>query len=401
MSNPDLLAMKHSPSQQQHLSYLLDKHKLDEKLPIILPTIITHKNSYSSLSEQFRHAKKIDAIQKLQYVISFNPEQEFILLKEFLNKIGIFNETYHQSKYLAKLSKFIQNHTNIDPNKSLYEIILNVLKNDIDECCPANSPSSKKKSIILNASNKEMLYISPLKVLQKRKSTCVRLRESHSQKEIETHKQFLKRDMYELIDLERQARINLNNKTEKELNDREKLDESLVEINNEDFVSIEEKLQFDTENNNNNDPIKKFNVTDNTIKYNDSFCNDAKNFLYFSRKIDGNFNKGKEANKDKEKMEILEKSKKCNDALIYKSIKLNLHQNLNDYKVFPVYKDNYYTPKGINSVIERLSCNNYHYNNQNSVKKKLSAFISLENQKIRISKLPFNRIKFSGEKQYK
>lgn len=143
---------------QENLPKIRIKSKRDFKIPLSIPSPITYDNIYSSLSEKQRHLSMIEKFYILRQLITNDSEHEFLILKEFMSKLGITDTIYYQSKCLIQLSKFIHGDIIIDPNNSLKENTINIFKDPFNDNKYISSPHSKQISLM----NKEQHYISPL-----------------------------------------------------------------------------------------------------------------------------------------------------------------------------------------------------------------------------------------------
>lgn len=93
-----------------------------ENLPLFYEFSLTHRNDYSSKSEKSRHEILLNELNKLKFYLEQNPQEELLIIKDFLQKFHIKNITNYSDEYLLKLCKLLRR---LKPNQ-----LINVIKPD-------------------------------------------------------------------------------------------------------------------------------------------------------------------------------------------------------------------------------------------------------------------------------
>ena len=103
-------------------------------IPLFYEYFYTHRNNYSSKSEKSRHEILLNEISKLKFYLQQNPNEELLILKDFLQKYNIKNISDYSEEKLLYICKLIC--------KSKQNILLNIIK-----------PDSTMKKMIYNLLN--------------------------------------------------------------------------------------------------------------------------------------------------------------------------------------------------------------------------------------------------------
>ena len=97
--------------------------KFIEKIPITFPLNLSYKNNYENQSEKNRQEKIIDKFIQLKTYIKSQPENENMIIKEFLIKNGFEDLKYFSPDKINNLSYFLNHPFNFDSKKRIKEII--------------------------------------------------------------------------------------------------------------------------------------------------------------------------------------------------------------------------------------------------------------------------------------
>ena len=110
-----------------------------ENLPLFYEISYTHRNDYSSKSEKNRHEILLNELSKLKFYLEQNPNDELLIIKDFLQKFHIKNISKYSDEKLLKICKFIckakQNQLLkiIKPDSNLKKMIYNFLNLPIEK----------------------------------------------------------------------------------------------------------------------------------------------------------------------------------------------------------------------------------------------------------------------------
>jgi len=107
-------------------------------LPLFYEFSFTHRNYYSSKSDKRRHEFLLNELHKLKFYLDNNPNEEILIIKDFLQKFHIKNiEKFPQEKLLA-FGKLVCNNIEnelknlIKPVSNLKKMIYNLLDNSFE-----------------------------------------------------------------------------------------------------------------------------------------------------------------------------------------------------------------------------------------------------------------------------
>ncbi len=281
--------------RKEVVSSYLNK-KLYNNIPITYPLYLSFRNNYESQSEKKRQEKIIEKFIQLKTQIKNQPENENLLLKEFLFKNGIDNPNNYNEEKLNNLSSFLNHPFNFDSKKRIKEIINEGLNyKPTDEELIKDQNKLKVINYFLNGekTKKDIINYSPI-FYKKIKAFSKTLYSK-------------KKNILDLIDQEKlYENINKQENNNRSLNEMiNSLEEEFKQINNE-KISINGKQN------------KKINQIYKTKKYEDhnkfvpNLCLSSKDFyqLYLKRV--------EEENKKNNNMKYREaKIKELNDRLYY------------------------------------------------------------------------------------
>ena len=131
--------------------------KVIEKIPIIFPLNLSYKNSYESQSEKNRQEKIIDKFIQLKTYIKSQPENENMIIKEFLIKNGFEDSKNFSPDKLNNLSYFLNHPFNFDSKKRIKEIINEALNyKPTNEELISDQNKLKEVNFFLNGENKKI-----------------------------------------------------------------------------------------------------------------------------------------------------------------------------------------------------------------------------------------------------
>ena len=110
-----------------------------EKIPLIYELSFTHRNDYTSKSEKSRHEILLNELNKLKFYLEQNPNDELLVLKDFLQKFYIKNIAKYSDDKLLKICKILlkikQNQlvNIIKPDSNLKKMVYNLLNISFDK----------------------------------------------------------------------------------------------------------------------------------------------------------------------------------------------------------------------------------------------------------------------------
>ena len=104
-----------------------------EKIPLIYELSFTHRNDYTSKSEKSRHEILLNELNKLKFYLEQNPNDELLIIKDFLQKFNIKNISKISDEKLMSICKLIcKSNENqllkiIKPDSNIKIMIYNLL----------------------------------------------------------------------------------------------------------------------------------------------------------------------------------------------------------------------------------------------------------------------------------
>ena len=131
--------------------------KILEKIPITFPLNLSYKNSYESQSEKYRQEKIIDKFIQLKTYIKRQPENEKMIIQEFLIKNGFEDIKYFSPDKINNLSYFLNHPFNFDSKKRIKDIINEALNyKPTNEEIISDQNKLKEVNFFLNGENKKI-----------------------------------------------------------------------------------------------------------------------------------------------------------------------------------------------------------------------------------------------------
>ena len=131
--------------------------KFIEKIPITFPLNLSYKNNYENQSEKNRQEKIIDKFIQLKTYIKSQPENENMIIKEFLIKNGFEDLKYFSPDKINNLSYFLNHPFNFDSKKRIKEIINEALNyKPTNEELISDQNKLKEVNYFLNGENKKI-----------------------------------------------------------------------------------------------------------------------------------------------------------------------------------------------------------------------------------------------------
>ena len=104
-----------------------------ENLPLFYEFSLTHRNNYLSKSEKNRHEIILNELNKLKFYLGQNPNDELLIIKDFLQKFHIKNIYKYSDEMLIKICKLLckmkpnQLMKVIKPDSNIKKMIYNFL----------------------------------------------------------------------------------------------------------------------------------------------------------------------------------------------------------------------------------------------------------------------------------
>ena len=107
-------------------------------IPLFYDYSYTYRNNYSSKSEKNRHETLLNEISKLQFYLQQNPDEELLILKDFLQKFNINNISDYSDKKLLYICKLLCKTKQNDllylvkPDSNIKKMLYNLLNISFD-----------------------------------------------------------------------------------------------------------------------------------------------------------------------------------------------------------------------------------------------------------------------------